>query len=281
MRLIADSGSTKTDWKLLNIDNSVKDIYTKGINPYMQDTDSIKKVLELELIPCIDTSSEVKEIYYYGAGCSSEQPINSVTEAIRTFFPSAKILVDHDLLGAARALCSKKSGVASILGTGSNSCSYNGEKIVKNIPSLGLYLGDEGSGGALGRKIIRAFMYQEMPIELYKSFNDEYKLTKEILLEEVYKKPLPNRYLASFALFAAKHKEHEFIQELIAENFQEFFMHHVNKYLRDDFTLFNAVGSIAFYFKEELETVALINGFDIGTIIKSPIDGLTLHHRYS
>jgi glucosamine kinase len=175
-------------------------------------------------------------------------------------------------------LCGHKPGIAIILGTGSNSCYYDGENIVANNPSLGFILGDEGSGGYLGKKILQAFLYNEMPADLHESFKTRYPITKEEVLDNVYKKSMPNRYTATFSRFLQHHVRHPFAAQMIYDAFADFFDHHVLKYPEYKQVSVNGTGSVAFYFSDILRAVAADKGCSIGTILESPIAGLTLYH---
>lgn len=282
MKLIADSGSTKTDWALIQHSTSsttpcISYYKTQGINPVHQHSSDIKAILQNELLTQIDALS-VDEIFFYGSGCRNDV-INKVESIFKNLFPTTKTIeINSDMLGAARAVCGHNSGIACILGTGSNSCLYDGQKIVWNIPPLGYILGDEGSGTALGKILINAIFKGLLPDNIKNEFCTFYNTTLDDIIENVYRKPLPNRYIASFADFAITHKEIPEISNLIKECFNDFFEKNIRQYQQPDLPI-NAVGSIAYLAKDEFETTARQFGYSIGTILRSPIDGLITYHK--
>jgi N-acetylglucosamine kinase-like BadF-type ATPase len=278
MLLLADSGSTKTDWKIVYGRNTISDFQTVGFNPYLQTTEEIYTILIAAFSEANIVYDKVSRIYFYGAGCSNEEKCKIVKGALQRVFPNANIEVEHDLLAAARALCGNKEGIAAILGTGSNSCYYDGKEIKEHIDSVGFYLGDEGSGCYMGKKLIRAFIYKELPIELENSFISKYHLDKDEILKRVYQQPFPNRFLASFSLFLEEHITHPLIRDIIIASFDVFFIHHINKYSRRKEVPLNSTGSIGYYFKNELNEVAARYGVKTGKNIKSPIEGLLEYH---
>lgn len=280
MILIADSGSTKTEWVLGTSPASVISINTQGINPYFQSEETILGILVDELIPSLppESAEQVQTVQYYGAGCSTDATKATVRQALQHVFPQAYIEVEHDLLAAARAACGNQPGIAAILGTGSNSCLFDGTNITANQPSLGFILGDEGSGGWIGKELLRRFIYHELPEHLSKQLEQQYTLTKENILEQVYQKPMPNRYAASFTRFAGEHRTEAAIQEILFAAFDAFFKHHISSY--PDFRSYplNAVGSVAAVFADELRAVAAQYGVEHVTIIQKPMDGLIRFH---
>ncbi|RAU81502.1 hypothetical protein [Pontibacter arcticus] len=278
MILLADSGSTKTDWRLITSTEVLQQMFTTGINPMYQDTDQIYTSLKDELLPQME-GQKPTAIYYYGAGCSSEDRNKLVADALSKAFPDTKVEVDHDLLGAARALCGQEPGIACILGTGSNSCLYDGKDIIDNVPSLGFLLGDEGSGAYLGKMLIKAYLYRELPDELAQSLKNRFNLTKEGVLEEVYHSTIPSKYMASFAKFIHEKRKHPVIHAMIYENFSDFFETQVCKY--DNFTNIpvNFVGSIAFHFSDTLKQVAKKYSANIGKILSTPSEGMIHYHQ--
>ena len=278
MILIADSGSTKTDWRVIDANQEYEQVNTTGINPQYLETEKIYSIFETELLPQLKEKS-ISTIYYYGAGCSSPERNKRVEDALRRAFPNSSIFVDHDLLAAARALCGRKPGIACILGTGSNSCLYDGKNIVDNVPSLGFLMGDEGSGAYLGKLLIKAYLYRELPEELANSLKNKYSLTKDGILDTVYGSDIPSQYLATFAKFVYEKRKNPVIKEMIYENFEEFFERHVSKYEGFGELPVNFVGSIAFHFADTLKLVAKKYGAHIGTIISSPSEGLIKYHQ--
>ncbi|MCU0442568.1 MAG: hypothetical protein MUE96_09230 [Bacteroidia bacterium] len=280
MKLIADSGSTKTHWVVLNNNEVVLEHHTQGINPYYQNTEAIETLLRAELIPALSPNicSALKQIFYYGAGCSSPSLCTIVENSLRSLIDNADITVNHDLLAAARAGCGNQKGIAIILGTGSNSCLYNGTDIIANQPSLGFMLGDEGSGGYIGKQLLIHYLYRELPTDLAEAFSNTYQLNKENILEHIYQKPMPNRFAASFTPFISKHLAHPYLQQLVSDAFDAFFKHHVSSYNQYQQYPLAAIGSIATVFEKQLRTTAKRYGVNISQIIKEPIQGLIQFH---
>ena len=277
MILIADSGSTKTDWRLVNRQDKAKKIKTTGFNPHFIDVSGIQAALKKELLLFIN-KSEVSAIYYYGAGCSLRQKAAIVRKALQNTFSNAKVFVHTDLLGAARALFGKGEGIACILGTGSNSCYYDGKKIVENIPSLGYMFGDEGSGAHMGKVLINDYLKDEMPKDIRAAFDKRYKLTHAKILTALYNKPYPNRFLASFTKFLSENNEHLYAKQVQQYSFRAFFHYHIRKYPDYEYVPFACVGSIAYHFNDMLKQVADENGMCINKTLLSPIDELVAYH---
>lgn len=290
MILIADSGSTKTEWVILEDGKKLPEIFTQGINPYFQNGKDIGKILHEELLPKLNfpiTNSHVFsetleqknfKLYYYGAGCSNSENCNMVKNSLQKVFTNAEITVEHDLLAAARALCGNEKGIAAILGTGSNSCLFDGKNILANNPSLGFLLGDEGSGGHIGKELLKMFVYNELHAQLRQDFIETFDLDKEKILDQVYHKPNPNRYCASFMPFIAKYRDDLQIKEMVKVSFKEFFKRHITKYENYEQTPFNCVGSVALIFKEQLMEVADEFGVKVNRVIKNPMEGLIEFH---
>ena len=276
MILIADSGATKTDWCLGNNKTNVRIFQTQGINPFHQTKEFFARILSEELLPQVGASSTVTEIYFYGAGCTPDKSI-LVKEALQVLFPDALIDVQSDLLGAARSLCGKEAGIASILGTGSNSCEYDGEKITSNVSPLGYILGDEGSGAVLGKRLAGDCLKHQLPENICNMFLEYTGLTPAQIIDKVYRQPQANRFLASLTPFLSAHRNLPEIHELLNSCFTDFFKRNVMQYnyplLEVHFT-----GSISWYFQEEIKEVAQRFNLHIGKFIKSPINGLTKFH---
>ena len=282
MILIADSGSTKTDWCLCNKGSVVLNIQTQGINPYHQTEEAIEEVLLEELLPQLEAQgsniqSSQLSIIYYGSGCANETACNRIKEAIHKVLGTSDATIHSDLLGAARALCGHEEGIACVLGTGSNSCLYNGKEIIANTPPLGYILGDEGSSAVLGRRLVGDCLKNQLPEALREEFLTEYQLTPEIILEKVYRQPLANRFLASLTPFLSKHKEVPEVHKLLVESFTDFFVRNVKQYRRPWLPI-HFVGSIANAFSAELKAAAESLGMELGTIMQSPIEGLVKYH---
>ena len=277
VKLIADSGATKAEWCLLK-NGRKKTLFTQGISPYFLNTEQIYQLLEKELKPRL-RKEDIHEIYYYGTGCANPLNARSVKKAISKSFSGAKVEVTHDLMGAARALCGRDKGVACILGTGANSCYYNGKKILKNSPGLGYVLGDEGSGAYLGKKVIQYYLYGTFDDELRGRFDLTYTTNASEILENVYKKPLPNRYLAGYARFLAENRGHYMIENIIEDGLNDFFFTHLCKY-REAWSLpIHFAGSIAFGFKDVLQQLCNSYEFELGRVMKNPMEGLIEYHR--
>jgi N-acetylglucosamine kinase-like BadF-type ATPase len=276
IKLIADSGATKAEWCLV-YNGKKKTIFTQGISPYFLNTEQISDLLQKELKPKLKNIG-IEEVYYYGTGCANPINARSVKRAIKQVFTEANIEVNHDLMAAARALCGRKKGIACILGTGSNSCYYNGKKIVKNSPGLGYVLGDEGSGAYLGKKVLQYYLYGTFDDELRGRFDVTYTTNTVEILESVYKKPLPNRYLAGFTKFLADNRGHYMIENIIEDGLNDFFFNHLCKY-RETWTLpVSFAGSVAFGFKDVLQHLCSSYEFELGKVMKNPMEGLIEYH---
>jgi glucosamine kinase len=276
MILIADSGSTKTDWVLIN-EKEQFHYKTIGYNPYFINSDNIYYSLTEKLVTQFDPSV-VTSVYFYGAGCSSDQNITIVNQALTRCFVNSKVSVGHDMLAAARALLGNKRGFAAIIGTGSNTCIYDGKDVENNIDSLGYLLGDEGSGSYIGKKLIRDYLRGYLPGELEKKFREKYNLMPVTIFDSLYNKPLPNRFLASFCVFADENKDHPYIRKIVKESFGDFFANLVSMYPHYKEYEFNCVGSVGFIFKDILAEVSVSYGMNPARIIHSPIDDLVSYH---
>lgn len=277
VKLIADSGATKTEWCLLN--GKKRSIFiTQGMSPYFISGEQMQTILEKELKPQLKKVT-VDEVHYYGTGCSNPGNAKIVKRAIENIFTDAKVEVDHDLMAAAKALCGNEKGVACILGTGSNSCYYNGKKIMKNSPGIGYILGDEGSGAYLGKKVIQYYLYNTFDEDLRARFDAKFVTTGVEILNAVYKGPLPNRYMASFAIFLAENRGHYMIENIIEDGLNDFFFNHVYKY-RESWTLpVHFVGSVAYGFKDVLASLCNTYQLQLGRVLKNPMEGLIEYHK--
>lgn len=277
MILIADGGSTKTDWRLIHEGKEYKRIQTSGFNPYLVGSNQIEEILWKELQPHINNTA-VSSVYYYGAGCSSPVKNMIVETAFEKVFPNARLNISHDLLAAAHALCGDEEGIAAILGTGSNSCYYDGKEIKDGIFSLGYFFGDEGSGAYLGKQLLIAYLHHELPEEIDSKFREEYNLSNENILDSVYTKPAPSRFLASFSKFINENRNYPFIYGLITEAFKAFYKYQVCCYAKYQEVPVHFVGSVAFHYKDILTEVGLEFGIKTGKFIQAPIDGLVEYH---
>lgn len=275
MIIIADSGSTKTDWYGMDKDSQQTICFqTAGINPCLQDGSSIVADLEKTVLPLL-YNVEITSVWFYGAGCTDAKK-TLLSQCIRRIFPHAAVHVHSDLLGAARALCGRQEGIACILGTGSNSCYYDGCCIKANTSPLGFILGDEGSGAVLGKKIIGEVLKGSVSDTLYKAFFEETGFTTAEIIRRVYREAFPNRFLASLAPFIARHRAE--LQMFLVENFREFFKKNLWYYPKAHVLPVHFTGSIAFHFQSELKMAAEAEGYCMGTVLQKPIKKLMDYH---
>ena len=275
MKLIADSGSTKTDWCVVDGGEVVFHTVGQGINPLQQGIDAIENVIKAELVTLFGDARSIAEIEFYGAGCRDGM-VPAMERLLRKLFVNAvRVEVSSDVLGAARALFGGREGIACILGTGANSCLYDGERITANVPPLGYVLGDEGSGAVLGRLFVNRLFKGGLPESLRDEFLEDTGLTLAEIIRKVYREPLANRFLAGMSVFIHNHLENNELRALVVENFRNFFRRNVALYGRVDLPV-RAVGSIAFYYERELHEAAEAEGFRVDKVIKSPMEGLVM-----
>jgi len=274
MIIIADSGSTKTDWYVKH-KNETRWIATKGINPFFQSEEEISNLIGGELLPELTTNT-LDALYFYGAGCLPEK-VAMMQEAIVQCLDVTTLSVNSDMLGAARGLCGRKPGIVCILGTGSNSCYYDGEKIVNNVSPLGFILGDEGSGAVLGKLFVADILKNQMPPELKEKFLQYFDLTPAAIIERVYRQPFPNRFLAGFAPFIAQNIEIPEVRTLVLNSFKSFLHRNVMQYDYKNNKV-HFVGSVAHHFRELLKEAAHGTGMQLGNIAISPMEGLIAYH---
>lgn len=277
MILIADSGSTKTDWVLHNGTDIVARVKTQGLNPTQQSAEDIYGILLAELAGQIKTDAP-ETIYFYGAGCAYETANKRMEAALKKIFRTNDIHINSDLLAAARALCGHEEGIACILGTGSNSCLFDGEKIIDNTPSLGYILGDEGSGAHLGRQLVSDCIKKQLPTELREKFMKQYNLDVAGILERVYRSPLPNRWLASFTPFLSENRKNAHIHALLKHCFTQFFQRNTMVYRRSWLPI-HIIGGVGMNFANEIKETAESLGLSIGNIVESPMKGLIEYHK--
>jgi glucosamine kinase len=276
--LIADSGATKCEWTLAETRRKHRTVFTQGISPYFLNTPQIEAIIRNELLPGLKQSS-VDAVYYYGTGCSNPANAKLVKKAITTVFKGAEVQVTHDLMGAARALCGQEKGIAAILGTGCNSCYYNGKSILKNSPGLGYVLGDEGSGAYLGKKVLQYYLYNTFDDELRFKFEAKYKGISNVeILENTYKKPFPNRYLATFTLFLAENRGHFMVENIIEDGLNDFFFTHLCKYGESWKLPIHFTGGISYAFRDVVKELCHSYEFELGQILKNPMQGLIKYH---
>lgn len=278
MILLADSGSTKTHWCLMAASGQTSEFFTDGINPFQQTSDAIRNTIQMQLLPQMAHLmwvGTVTNVYFYGAGCTPEKK-KPVMMAIQACFKHADIVVESDMVGAARGILGKTAGVACILGTGGNSCYYDGENIVKNVPALGYILGDEGSGAVLGKRLVSDLLKNQLTDELKEKFLSEYNLTQADIIEKVYRQPFPNRFLASLSRFCADNIDNPLIYKLVYDHFDYFAKRILPQYPASPVGF---VGSIAYYYQDVLKKVLSDNGFECGKILQSPMEGMKEFHK--
>lgn len=280
MLLIADSGSTKADWAWVAEDGESTYVHTKGFNPVVHPKDLLHEEvskLTADLLPGL----KPEEVHYYGAGCWDHTRKLVISSTLEAAYPGAKVIVMHDLLGAARAACGNEAGIACILGTGSNTCLYDGQDVIDNVTNLGFMLGDEGSGSHLGKAFLRAYFYRELDAGLNDAFEEWTAIDKSAILDNVYGTDLPNTYLAGFTRFMGEHKSHPLVQRIVFDSFAEFLDRHVRKYRGHLGVPVNFIGSIAFHFKEILLAAMHERDLRVGSFIHKPIESLASFHRRS
>lgn len=277
--LLADSGSTKTDWVVIDNGRVIAEYKTIGFNPYFQTTEQIYDELILNLKPFVsEYLPQVEVLYYYGAGCSNEINCKIVGDGIKAALDLKKVNIGHDLLAAARALCGTESGIACILGTGSNSCLYDGKEVAENVPSYGYMFGDDGSGAHIGKTLVQAYFDGELPSKIKTAFEAK-GYHREEILDNVYKKGMPSRYLASINSFVSDNIKEPYMKKLVKQCFVGFFHKQIEKYTDSRKYKVHSVGSIGFYYKSILAEVANEEGYTLGRVIQSPIEGLIEYHK--
>lgn len=285
MILIADSGSTKVHWCLMAANGHTAEFITDGINPLFQTSDAMRNSICNQLLPQMASmlwAGTVSHVFFYGAGCTPEKS-PFVEKAIESVFKKAKVFVASDMLGATRGLLGHEKGVACILGTGSNSCLYDGEQIVKNVPSLGFILGDEGSAATLGKRLVSDLLKNQLGDDLKERFLSQYAINQSDVIEHVYRQPFPNRWLANLARFCAENIDDPRIHDLVYDHFAQFVKRNISQYYTSEEQKQSMpvgfVGSIAFYYRPVLEQVMSDYGFRVGQILQDPIPGLVEYHR--
>jgi len=278
MKLIADSGATKSDWVLMDNSGERMSFQLSGMNPFYISSDKISEILTHDIVPFVDIR-RIAEVDFYGAGCSSMNKKMVIEDAVQKVFSLSKVAVESDLLGAARALFGHNEGLACILGTGSNSCYFDGHTIIKTLPSLGYFFADEGSGAHMGKLFIKDYLLGNLPKKIEEAFIREFNYTRDNILDAIYNLPFPNRFLASFCDFYADHLTDKYINELVANSFRDFFINHIQKYPNHRDVQVSFVGSVAFYFEALLRKIGIEFEVKIDRIIQSPITGLVNYHR--
>ena len=274
--LIADSGASKTDWSLLQNEEVVLSFITNGISPVYQTQKEISEEIKKYVYPQLQEKTP-DAIFFYGSGCIPEK-IECVKSAIEYSFPTSKIKVYSDLVAASHALCGKEAGIACILGTGSNSCEWNGKRIVKQVSPLGFILGDEGSGAYMGKLLVGNVLKNQLPKEIIEKFMKQYNLTPALIIENVYREPFPSRFLASISPFLLQNIENDAVLSIVKKSFTDFFQRNVMQYNYKKHKV-NFVGSIAHHYATILKAIALENGITIGKIEQSPMEGLIEYYK--
>lgn len=278
MILIADSGSTKTDWCVVENGQPIQQISTKGINPFFQPEEEISNEIATSLLPQLKTNA-LDAVYFYGAGCGFPDKIAMVHRAITKHLQiKREVEVNTDMLAVAHGLCQHEAGIACIMGTGSNSCYYDGKQIVSNVSPLGFILGDEGSGAVLGKLLVGDILKNQMTPELKEKFLKQFGLTPADIIDRVYRKPFPNRFLASLSPFLAQNIDEPCIHALVLGSFKSFLKRNVMQYENFRNSKVHFIGSVAFYYKTILAEAAQEMNIQLGTIIKSPMEGLIKYH---
>lgn len=277
MLLLADSGSTKTDWTLVPDNSEPHKFKSVGFNPFFQTEDEIYEGLVEQVKPHV--SGTVNKIFYYGTGCADERSGRPVKQALQRLFPEATIEVNSDLLAAARGLCIRSTGIACILGTGSNNGLYNGEFITESIGSLGFWMGDEGSGGNIGKLLVIAYLQNELPEQLATDFKESFPSVNRLeVLDKAYRQPFPNRYFASYSTFVYKHIDNPYVQNMVQASFEAFLDKYVLKLRSAKSVPVHFTGSVAYYFQDILKKALVKKGLLLGSIQKSPSAGLLMYH---
>jgi N-acetylglucosamine kinase-like BadF-type ATPase len=275
--LIADSGATKCEWCLIQ-NKKQQRIFTQGISPYFLDLSQIVNLIKTELLKALGKAN-ITEVHFYGTGLSNPNNVQILKKALKKIFPSASVQVYQDVMATARASCGTSKGIACILGTGSNCCYFNGKRIVKISPGIGYVLGDEGSGAYLGKKVIQYYLYNTFDEELRYKFDAKFVTNKVEILENTYKRPLPNRYLAGFAIFLAENRGHYMVENIIEDGLNDFFFQHLCKFNESWKYPVHFVGGVAYGFKDVLQDLCKSYQFDFGRVLKNPMEGLVDYHK--
>jgi N-acetylglucosamine kinase-like BadF-type ATPase len=275
--LIADSGSTKTDWMLVSADGAPHIYQTAGLNPFVIGREGIEREVRETLLPALGDAC-VSHLHFYGTGCASSRNQNTVKQALQTIFPYTMITVDHDMTAAAKALCGHEPGIACILGTGSNCCVYDGTHIVDKLTSPGYLAGDEGSGNHLGKAVIRTYCYRAFPPDLEAAFRLHSKQEPSEIIARLYDAPKPNAYLASFTTFLSSHREHPFVRDLVKGSFSAFVRRQLLRFEEAKSYPIHFTGSISYYFSDMLQETLEDNRLQLGKIVRKPIHGLLEYH---
>jgi N-acetylglucosamine kinase-like BadF-type ATPase len=279
MILIADGGSTKADWIAINDDrNEEFRVRTLGLNPAIVPEEELRNRI-VNMFQLMNVKNDVEEIHFYGAGCGTPKPIEILKTILESIFVNAKVFIAEDMLAAVYAASGKEPAIICILGTGSNSCYFDGENLHVKSASLGYILMDEASGNYFGKLLLREYYYNKMPIAIAEKFENEFNLDADHIKENLYRKSNPNMYLATFAKFMFEFKEEKYIKRIIKRGFQEFFKYRILPFEKDAQTPIYFIGSIAYYFREILEKIAKKNNLKVTDVIQRPIDRLLEYHK--
>lgn len=280
MILIADSGSTKTAWRLVDADENIQQYTTRGLNPVHLDAATLTTILQDELIADGGMSAvSVRKVFFYGAGCVPGAPADRLKAVLGEIFPNASTEVADDMLAVARGVCGHEPGIACILGTGSNSCLFDGSQIQEKVPALGYILGDEGSGSWLGKEFLAAFIRKELPAQLENQFKAHYDFDRLAILDQVYQGERPAAFLAGFSKFLFRHRKEAYVYQLVSRGFASFLERNVMRYEKYESLPVHFSGSVAFYYSSILRNVASEKGITLKNIVEGPIAGLTLYHH--
>ena len=277
MILIAESGSTKTDWVLIDESNKKHYFKTIGFNPFFHTTDFIISTISLNK-DLIAFSKAITKLYFYGAGCSSEKMNNVVLSALKSLFPKASSIVDHDLKACALATYEGVPSISCILGTGSNSCFFDGKTIREEVPAIAYVLGDEGSGAFYGKRLLKDYLYNRLPVEIKNDLETKLEISKEKIFDNVYMKPHANVYLASFMKFISTFKDHPYVTTMVKEGMDQFVKTHVCCFAESTKVKTHFIGSISKIYEKELNYAANKNGIILGNIIRKPVENLVDYH---
>lgn len=276
MIIIADSGSTKTEWRVINKGEAGKSYISSGLNPYLLSGDDIYRLLQEEMADI--SNLPVSRVYFYGTGCNNEEKEGIIRNALMRFISPDEVFVESDLLGAARSLCMNERGIACIIGTGSNSCYYDGIKIVSNVSPLGYILGDEGGGAVIGRNLLSGVLKKQLPGYVIDNFYKVYPLTRAEILENVYSRPFPNRFLGQFSKFVSDNIHVPELQAIIVSGFDDFIKRNILQYPEAKELPIHFTGSIAYYFRPFLEDLIRKHRLHMGKITLKPMDDLVYYH---
>lgn len=278
MKLIIDSGATKTQWTVLSGDEVVRSLFTPGINPYYMDRAQIDLLLQKHLDQPM-RALPIHRVFYFGTGCSTAENCQLISGILSRYFEKASISMHHDLTGAAVSLFHERQGIACILGTGSNSCLWDGHSIVENVPSLGYLLGDEGSGTYLGKLMLKSFLSGDAGKSLTEAFYRFTALDFTGILHKIYKDPQANRWIAGLSKFAGQHIHEPFIEKLVKQNFQDFVDRQATKYTNHQHLEISFVGSVAYHFQKQLKEVLDTNRLKFGKVFQAPMEGLIEYYK--